>query len=61
MLVRGQTKLDQATIELYEHRIDNCVRTAKQNPKDSWAYNFWMTTAGTLLRKLTRSTNEKLN
>jgi len=53
--------LDQATIELYEHRIDNCVRTAKQNPKDSWAYNFWMTTAGTLLRKLTRSTNEKLN
>ena len=59
--VRGQTKLDQETIELYERRIDNCVRTASQNPEDSWAYNFWMQTAGTLLRKLIRNTNAKYN
>ena len=61
MLVRGQTKLDQETIKLYERRIDNCVRTASQNPKDSWAHNFWMQTAGTLLRKLIRNTNAKYN
>ena len=44
-----------------ERRIENCVRAAKLAPKGSWAYNFWMKTAGTILRKLTRSTNEKLS
>lgn len=49
-------KMDQATIELYERRIDACVRTAKQAEKGSWAEKFWMQTANTILRKLRRNT-----
>ncbi len=37
-----------------ERRIENCVRAAKLAPKDTWAYNFWMKTAGKLVKKLNR-------
>ena len=40
---------------LYERRLENCVRAAKLAPKGSWAYKFWMKTAGTILKKLYRS------
>ena len=47
--------MDDATIALYERRIDNCVRVAKQAKKGSWAEIFWMQTANTILRKLRRN------
>jgi hypothetical protein len=38
-----------------ERRIENCVRAAKLAPKGSWAYKFWMSTSGKLLKKLYRN------
>jgi transcription initiation factor IIE alpha subunit len=47
--------MDNETVLLYETRIANCVHTAKQPPKDSWAYNFWMQTANKIAKKLNRT------
>lgn len=40
--------------ELYEKRIDNCLKARDMCSEDSWAYQFWQRTAMTLLRTLNR-------
>ena len=47
-------KLEEKTKLLYERRLESCVQAAKLSPKGSWAYKFWMITAGTILKKLHR-------
>jgi hypothetical protein len=47
--------MDDATIALYERRIDSCVRASKAAEKGTWAHTFWMQTASAILRKLRRN------
>jgi len=47
-------KVDEQVKLLYERRLESCVRAAKLSTKGSWAHKFWMTTAGTILKKLHR-------
>ena len=46
--------LKEKTKLVYERRLESCVRAAKLAQKGSWAHKFWMTTAGTILKKLHR-------